>query len=111
MVYYSDKDCDVFPLSCTLIWLYAHIEEHIENILSNEVLKTKLNIMYRRCFRKHKMLKNINKSTKTYFYDYKNLELPLERSTWGLENNRPNAFENSLHSIMSLFEILKFKIV
>lgn len=108
MIYYSDKDCNVFSLLSTLIWLFAQVDDYNTYISSQSILKTKFEKMYQRCVRKHKMLQQVNKSSKTYFYNYKNLELPNVNSTWGLKNKKPHTFGNSLHAVKSLADILMF---
>lgn len=111
MVYYSDKDCLNFPRMCTIIWLLAHVEEYKNYITGNKTLTKQLEKMHARCLRKKKMITNMKQTFNchTVFDDYSNLPMPTRTSKWPYESQQNEMFDNSVHAMTALLNILSFK--
>lgn len=109
MIHYSDKDTPIFSHLCTVIWLYAGVNEYKLYIRDNAHLKLMLTKMYAKCIRKKKMFLRSNAVQNSYFKDYSNEKIPNKKSDGGLKSNKPHTFNNSIFAIISLLNLLEIQ--
>lgn len=108
MINWCDKEGLLFPYLCTLIWLFAHVEEYKATIVAIPNLKQKMDRIKSLTMRKCKMVSRTNKLLgNSVFMLCSNLRLPSTKPDWGMDYpERPRTFSYSVHAFNSLSEIL-----
>ncbi|KAF5302457.1 hypothetical protein FQR65_LT08547 [Abscondita terminalis] len=109
MSHCCDKEDNLFPYLCTLIWLFAHNEEYKQFICSlptHTQLFTKIKTL---CLRKKNMVNLRKSSIPSLFRSTSESHLPLLTPDWGLDYaDRPRTFTNSIHALKCVLNILNF---
>lgn len=107
MLYSCDKESELFPTVCTLMWLFAQNEEYRSTIVNSCKFKEKLTQIRERVERKVKMISKMNVKYQSFFTNPKNLPMPSILPDWGLDY-KPKIFTNSVQALKSLWAIFKF---
>ncbi|CAH1119295.1 unnamed protein product [Phaedon cochleariae] len=108
MLHWCDKESQLFPTLCTLLWLFAHTPQWKRNILKLPNIVQRLMRIQGMVARKETMVKRSTSKVLSHFATLKNLPMPSLLPDWGLDYaNNPNVFTNSVHAFNSLLSILE----
>ncbi|KAJ8950710.1 hypothetical protein NQ318_012790 [Aromia moschata] len=107
MLHWCDKDAQLFPSMCTLLWLFAHEPKWKRVITALPTIQQRLEKIRTQVARKESMVRRAGVKGASVFAPYGSLPLPSLDSDWGLEyKHKPYAFTNSVHALSSLLTIL-----
>lgn len=108
MLHWCDKDSMLFPVTCTLLWLFAHIPKWKRRIINIPNFDQMFEKIHSLVSRKQNMVKKTGtKAILSVFTPYKDLPTPSLKNDWGLNLSKsPNTFTNSLHALNMLSNIL-----
>ncbi|CAH1978424.1 unnamed protein product [Acanthoscelides obtectus] len=108
MLHFCDKECELFPSLCTLLWLYAHDanwKRVIRGVPDIEHILMKIQDLV---IRKKNMLQKTTTKQKSVFVAER-CKLPNLNADWGYElNNKPYKFHNSIFGFEQLLKILDY---
>nr|CAI5858332.1 unnamed protein product [Callosobruchus analis] len=106
MLHFCDKECELFPSLCTLLWLYAHEPKWKKVIQEVHDLEHMLLKIHDLIIRKKNMVQKSNTKKKSLFAAEK-CKLPNLDADWGYEiKNKPFKFGNSIFGFEQLLKIL-----
>lgn len=107
MMHWCDKEAQLFPSMCTLLWLFAHTPEWRDFIRRLPNIEQRFHKIQSQVLRKKGMVRKAGVKGYSVFAPYKNLPLPLLVPDWGLTyKHKPYVFVNSIHAFSSLLCIL-----
>ncbi|KAJ8985779.1 hypothetical protein NQ317_014432 [Molorchus minor] len=108
MLHWCDKDEQLFPSMCTLLWLFSHNAKWKRLIKSLPNIEQRFAKIQMQVTRKKSMVKRTGVKGHSVFTPYKTLPLPSCEPDWGLEyKHKPHVFTNSVHAFDSLLRILE----
>nr|CAH7713633.1 unnamed protein product [Callosobruchus chinensis] len=106
MLHFCDKECELFPSFCTLLWLYAHEPKWKKAIQEVHDLEHILLKIHDLIIRKKNMVQKSNTKKKSIFAAEK-CKVPNLDADWGYEiKNKPYKFTNSIFGFEQLLKIL-----
>ncbi|CAG9854161.1 unnamed protein product [Phyllotreta striolata] len=106
MMNFCDKEAQLFPSLCTLMWLFARTPSWKRFILNLPNIQQRLKRIEALVLRKKNMVSR-QAGKKSFFAAQKNLYVPSNVPDWGLEyKNKPYIFTNSVHAFNCLMGVL-----
>ncbi|VEN51699.1 unnamed protein product [Callosobruchus maculatus] len=106
MLHFCDKECELFPSLCTLLWLYAHEPKWKKIIQEIHDLEHMLQKIHDLIIRKKNMVQKSNSKKKSVFAAEK-CKVPNLDPDWGYEiKNKPYKFSNTIFGFEQLLKIL-----